>query len=238
MAEANFMESELKERFLNASAFIKSKVGDLNSSQLLEFYAHYKQATVGDCAISRPRWFDIEGKQKWDAWNNLKSMSKDEAMQIYINLVFDIDSNWENSENESSGNNWISVSSMVSTDDNLQDSEKSIFDWVKEGNKIKVKQFASSVDINGTDCNGLAAIHWAADRGNLEMLKFLTSDLKGDIEVKDEDGQTPLHYAVSCGHVDIVEFLINKGANVKAKDNEGNTPLDLAVDDKVANLVK
>ena len=42
------------------------------------------------------------------------------------------------------------------------------------------------------------------------------------------DGTTPLSAAAFHGHIEIVEFLIKRGANVKATNRDGNTPLHIA----------
>ncbi|ESN97294.1 hypothetical protein HELRODRAFT_138932, partial [Helobdella robusta] len=51
----------------------------------LMFYSLFKQATIGQCNVSRPAFYDIVGRTKWDAWNHLKETSKDQAMQMYVN---------------------------------------------------------------------------------------------------------------------------------------------------------
>ncbi|CAN8014069.1 unnamed protein product [Ixodes persulcatus] len=53
----------------------------------LKFYAYYKQATQGsvaECKVPKPRFWDIIGNAKWDAWMRLGDMSKEEAMQKYV----------------------------------------------------------------------------------------------------------------------------------------------------------
>ncbi|GAB5575599.1 acyl-CoA-binding protein [Prionailurus iriomotensis] len=35
----------------------------------------------------RPGLLDLKGKAKWDAWNQLKGTSKEDAMKAYINKV-------------------------------------------------------------------------------------------------------------------------------------------------------
>jgi acyl-CoA-binding protein len=50
----------------------------------LKFYSLYKQATEGPCNTSRPGFLDFAGKAKWDAWNALGELSKDEAKQKYV----------------------------------------------------------------------------------------------------------------------------------------------------------
>lgn len=50
----------------------------------LLFYKYYKQAINGDCNTACPGMFDFAGRAKWNAWNDIKGMSKDEAMKKYI----------------------------------------------------------------------------------------------------------------------------------------------------------
>jgi len=56
------------------------------TEQQLEFYSYYKQVTIGPCNIPKPGIFDFVGKSKWEAWKGLGSMSKEEAMQKYVDL--------------------------------------------------------------------------------------------------------------------------------------------------------
>ena len=53
----------------------------------LQMYSLYKQSTEGDVTGSRPGMFDMVGGAKYDAWSTRKGMSKEDAMQEYINLV-------------------------------------------------------------------------------------------------------------------------------------------------------
>ncbi|CAI5672734.1 unnamed protein product [Oreochromis niloticus] len=55
-----------------------------SNDMMLKFYSYYKQATVGPCNIPRPSFWDVVGKAKWDAWNSLGEMSKEEAMSSYV----------------------------------------------------------------------------------------------------------------------------------------------------------
>ena len=47
-------------------------------------FEFYKQATIGDCNTQRPTFLYIKECAKWDAWNSVKNMSKDDAMKNYI----------------------------------------------------------------------------------------------------------------------------------------------------------
>ncbi|XP_062937177.1 acyl-CoA-binding domain-containing protein 4 isoform X2 [Cynocephalus volans] len=52
--------------------------------EMLRFYSYYKQATMGPCLVPRPGFWDPIGRYKWDAWNSLGKMSREEAMTAYI----------------------------------------------------------------------------------------------------------------------------------------------------------
>uniref|UniRef100_A0A8C7C907 Acyl-CoA binding domain containing 4 n=1 Tax=Neovison vison TaxID=452646 RepID=A0A8C7C907_NEOVI len=52
--------------------------------EMLKFYSYYKQATMGPCLVPRPGFWDPIGRYKWDAWNSLGKMSREEAMSAYI----------------------------------------------------------------------------------------------------------------------------------------------------------
>jgi acyl-CoA-binding protein len=54
----------------------------------LLLYSYYKQATQEDVKDERPsRFLDFVGGARYDAWAKLKGMSKDDAMENYINEV-------------------------------------------------------------------------------------------------------------------------------------------------------
>ncbi|XP_039522432.1 acyl-CoA-binding domain-containing protein 5A isoform X3 [Pimephales promelas] len=55
-----------------------------SNDMMLKFYSYYKQATQGPCNIPRPGFWDPVGKAKWDAWNSLGEMAKEEAMAAYV----------------------------------------------------------------------------------------------------------------------------------------------------------
>jgi acyl-CoA-binding protein len=78
--------SDLAQRFADAQAKIKPVTG-LGNDVMLEMYAFYKQATVGDVSGSRPGMLDVKGRAKYDAWAKQKGKSKDAAMEAYIALV-------------------------------------------------------------------------------------------------------------------------------------------------------
>jgi acyl-CoA-binding protein len=78
--------SDLAQRFAEAQARIKPVTG-LGNDVMLEMYALYKQATVGDVTGSRPGMMDLRGRAKYDAWAQKKGLGKDAAMEQYIAVV-------------------------------------------------------------------------------------------------------------------------------------------------------
>merc|ERR1712241_255947 len=81
-------EMGLEEDFQTAVDQVSNKINKtLSNEELLEVYALYKQASIGDCNTSRPGMMDFKGKAKWDAWNGKKGVGQDEAKQKYIELA-------------------------------------------------------------------------------------------------------------------------------------------------------
>lgn len=79
--------SDLKTKFEAAQADSKNLSERPDNSTLLKIYALYKQASVGDNAEKKPGFSDMVGRAKWEAWNNLKGTSAEDAMQQYIDLI-------------------------------------------------------------------------------------------------------------------------------------------------------
>jgi diazepam-binding inhibitor (GABA receptor modulating acyl-CoA-binding protein) len=79
--------SDLQAKFEAAVANSKNLSERPDNSTLLKIYGLYKQATTGDNAEKKPGFGDMVGRAKWDAWNGAKGLSKDDAMQQYIDLI-------------------------------------------------------------------------------------------------------------------------------------------------------
>lgn len=55
--------------------------------EMLDVYALYKQATIGDCNTECPTFWDVKGSAKWNAWNAKKGISSELAKSAYITLI-------------------------------------------------------------------------------------------------------------------------------------------------------
>ena len=70
-------------------------------------------------------------------------------------------------------------------------------------------------------------LHLAADKGNLEAVRFLI-DCGVECEPKDHHGRQALHLAALNGHVQVINLLLQKRAEVDAADDIGYQALHYA----------
>ncbi|UUZ65009.1 acyl-CoA-binding protein [Polaromonas sp. P1(28)-13] len=82
--------SDLKAAFDKAMADSKNLSERPDNATLLKIYALYKQGSTGDNIEKKPGFSEMVARAKWDAWNNLKGTSQDDAMQLYIDLIADL----------------------------------------------------------------------------------------------------------------------------------------------------
>ena len=93
---------------------------------------------------------------------------------------------------------------------------------IQAKDNTRFKEIAQQIGIEqikcNTDPNELAAIHWAAGFGNLEIVDYLLSDeVNENPSLARNNNFTPLHAASMNGSTEIVKLLIEKGANVNAQ---------------------
>jgi len=72
-------------------------------------------------------------------------------------------------------------------------------------------------------------MHMIMQENYTDKFLHLLIKYKGDINMKDDDGNTPLHYAVSLGRLSAVKILISYGVDVLAANKLDKTPLEFAV---------
>jgi len=83
--------SDLEQKFNKAAEDMEQEVRkstiSLDNEIMLMLYGYYKQATVGDCNIAEPGFFDFKGKSKYNAWKQHEGLSQEKAMKYYIKKV-------------------------------------------------------------------------------------------------------------------------------------------------------
>lgn len=77
----------LKERFEAAKQKVMTLTEKPGNEVMLGLYALNKQATIGDINIDPPKMFDFVAAAKYNAWKSKTGMSKEDAMNKYIELV-------------------------------------------------------------------------------------------------------------------------------------------------------
>jgi ankyrin repeat protein len=70
--------------------------------------------------------------------------------------------------------------------------------------------------------------HRTAPGGFLPAVKYLVEELRADVNGRDHEGNTALHHAAARGDVPTIEYLVSKGADVKALNRAGETTADMA----------
>ncbi|XP_040266459.1 protein phosphatase 1 regulatory subunit 12A-like isoform X3 [Bufo bufo] len=106
------------------------------------------------------------------------------------------------------------------------------------GDREEVRQLLTAgAPINGTNVDGLTALHQACIDENIEMVQFLVEN-GATVNQQDNEGWTPLHAAASCGFVSIAQYLISKGASVAIVNSEGELPLDVSHESAMEKLLK
>jgi ankyrin repeat protein len=81
--------------------------------------------------------------------------------------------------------------------------------------------------INTPDARGRTALHWGAQRGDLNAVELLLN-AGADANAVDELNNTPLLFAASSGIPRMVELLLLRRADVNFANKGGDTPLHYA----------
>jgi acyl-CoA-binding protein len=78
---------DLQQQFDQAVTRSKTLTQRPSNEELLQLYGLFKQATEGDVTGERPGGFDFKNIAKFDAWEELKGKTKEQAQQEYVNLM-------------------------------------------------------------------------------------------------------------------------------------------------------
>jgi len=114
------------------------------------------------------------------------------------------------------------------------------FSAVKAGNLPLVKKLVDlrAVDVSFTlDDGGSLAIHHAAARGHMLLVKYLLAK-RSPINARDPNGTTPLMWAVHRKHTVVAAYLITRKADLKVVRDDGMGALELAKNTGKAPLIR
>ena len=115
-----------------------------------------------------------------------------------------------------------------------------IINATKRGDVQEVRTLLEQgVEVNEASGDGMTALHWAAERGDLEVAEVLIAagaSMKAGTRI---GRYTPLHMAAKAGRAEMVVALIEAGAAVNAATtNSGATPLHLAAISGSADVIR
>lgn len=87
----------------------------------------------------------------------------------------------------------------------------------------------NGVDVNSSDDNGDTIMHMVSDRGDLDMLSYLLTLEKINVNAQNALGLTPLSVAIINSRDDAAELLMDHGADTNIPDIHGRTPIYFSV---------
>lgn len=228
------------ERFEEACAAVESAADGLPGASRLELYALYKQAIEGNCEEEEPSRLKAVARSKWAAWRAKRGVTSDEAKAAYVQLASDLGLLEEMQENARDGRSGLGpVHSRPVIGDDQDSSVRSKGDQVccfaAEGDLESIRNALEDDDslVNVTGEGRMTALHFAADRGFVDIVRLLI-DRGADVNHTDDSGETPLHVAIAADQDEIVAMLIDAGADTSIKNNEGNSCAELLEQTKAA----
>jgi ankyrin repeat protein len=94
------------------------------------------------------------------------------------------------------------------------------------------------LDVNYKNIFGDTLLSRAALLGRYEIVKYLVSVKKVDVNIADDWGKTALHSAARGNHLRIANFLLEHGADPRARGEDGKLPLHEATNDKLTQFLE
>ncbi len=97
------------------------------------------------------------------------------------------------------------------------------------------------LDAATPDAKGSAPLHYAAHRGDANLMRILLDSTSSHSPLNSFD-MTPLHVAASMGNLDVITLLLSTGASPQSTDSHGRRPIHYAAGanqvETVAHLVR
>jgi ankyrin repeat protein len=121
----------------------------------------------------------------------------------------------------------------------LSAADTRLADAAQQGNIENIRALLKQkADVNAPQGDGSTALHWAAQKDDVEMAKLL---LAGGANVKATTrlgAATPLFMAAKNGNAAMIDLLIKSGAEPNSADEHGTTPLMFAAASGNAGAVR
>ncbi|MCY4400187.1 MAG: ankyrin repeat domain-containing protein [Gemmatimonadetes bacterium] len=116
--------------------------------------------------------------------------------------------------------------------------ESPVADAAMRGDRVAVRELlADGADVNAAQGDGMTALHWAAEHGDVELARMLLHAGAAVAPATRIGSYAPLHIAARNGHTSLAVLLLEAGGDATAAaPGTGTTPLHLAAGAGVAEL--
>jgi ankyrin repeat protein len=114
---------------------------------------------------------------------------------------------------------------LLSTGSSAAETGSDLADAAERGDRAAVRSLLErGEDVNGTQPDGMTALHWAVHRDDLETAQILIK-ARADVRAANRHGVTPLSVACTNGNAAFVELLLERGADPNTALRGGETAL-------------
>lgn len=248
---ANKWEAEAtREEFTDAVQYCGTRPNlKLSEEVQRRLFGFHCRATRGAPPQDAPPKDLVE--EQWKAWLEIPDMSKQQAMQGYIDLLVEHEPDFmlgdlddepatkPASELPPGILEQLATAGIKETGPNAAQrgdaaDHSGIFAAAREGRKLD--SFLPD-GLNAVDEDGNTPLIHAVDANQVEAVDQLLQ-ARAAVDHKDSQGQTALHYAALLGGHDVARKLLLARADPSIKDEDGQTPADVAREEGEEDLVK
>ncbi len=104
-----------------------------------------------------------------------------------------------------------------------------IFDAIKEGNNVKIKEVIKKTkNLNTFNKDGISPLTLAIVKDNKEIVKELIKN-GANVNLKDSEGFLIIEMAIHYKKLDILKILVENNIDINLKDDYEQTPLEYAI---------
>ncbi|KAL7409074.1 acyl CoA binding protein-domain-containing protein [Mrakia frigida] len=245
--------------FLAASVHLTStpSAASLSSSTKLQLYALYKLCTthLTSPATSRPSFWDLEGRAKWDAWAALAKRFGEEGgeqaeaqgRREYVEIVRGLGFTTTEQGLKDEGNrDSVDLERLSDDDDEEEELRRRQNSEGKKRSELVGQSSSSGAGVGGGGGMGGAVSQMSREgeesteddedkpphshiiNPSLALLETFLASNPSSINSLDPYGYSPLHLASDRNHSELVRFLLSKGADRTLRDSDGTTALEMA----------
>ncbi|ORM39484.1 Acyl-CoA-binding domain-containing protein 6 [Babesia sp. Xinjiang] len=192
---------------------IKRAGGELKDDDFWNLYGYFKQTVVGDFNVTDTSEATDVDLRKWASWKRHRGMSKREAMAAYVATVRQL-YGYNDDVEDVAMSNVHSRPKVIACESTVERDEDNLFSLVIDNQVGLVEELlkAEPSMVNLRSPEGLTALHLAADRGHVEVVKTLLR-YGADINAVDDNNDTPLLAAAAAGNRKVVDLLLRGGAD-------------------------